>query len=165
MSALVTLGEYASAGTLSTDRRARAGRTIERRIFIVVSFQGWVNRGAQHVNEFWPRTVRYGAKSLNRCNGALGEYARFARSAKDVVEVDVPSMDFIMIDGEGDPNTSTAFAQAVEALFAVAYAAKFTSRKALPQSTTVSCHWRRSGGPTTCRFSRRRTRQDGNGPP
>jgi len=46
-------------------------------------------------------------------------------SAKAVVQVDVPTFKFLMVDGEGDPNTSPAYAQAIEALFAVSYAVKF----------------------------------------
>jgi len=38
-------------------------------------------------------------------------------SAKKVEIVDVPQMSFIMIDGEGDPNTSKSFQDAVEALY------------------------------------------------
>jgi hypothetical protein len=34
-----------------------------------------------------------------------------------------------MIDGEGDPNTTPAYAQAVEALFAVSYTTKFALKK------------------------------------
>ncbi len=36
--------------------------------------------------------------------------------------VDVPSFDFLMIDGQGDPNTSEEFGDAVEALYPLAYA-------------------------------------------
>lgn len=46
-------------------------------------------------------------------------------SAKQPVEVDVPAFHFLMIDGRGDPNTSPAYADAVEALFSVSYRAKF----------------------------------------
>lgn len=53
----------------------------------------------------------------------------YQASAKLVVEVDVPTMNFLMIDGEGDPNTSAAYAAAVEALFTVSYAAKFMVKK------------------------------------
>lgn len=53
----------------------------------------------------------------------------YRASAKAVVEVDVPTMNYLMIDGEGDPNTSPAFAAAVEALYTVSYAAKFIVRK------------------------------------
>ena len=42
-------------------------------------------------------------------------------SSKEVVVVDVPSMNFLMVDGEGDPNTSQSFSDAVGALFAVSY--------------------------------------------
>lgn len=50
-------------------------------------------------------------------------------SAKEVVDVYVPEMSFIMADGAGDPNTSEAFAKVVEALYAVSYTLKFTVRK------------------------------------
>lgn len=50
-------------------------------------------------------------------------------SAKEVVQVDVPTLSFLMIDGEGDPNTSQAYAQAVEALFSVSYTVKFMIKK------------------------------------
>ncbi len=39
--------------------------------------------------------------------------------------VAVPELDYAMIDGHGDPNTTPGFGEAVEALYAVAYAAKF----------------------------------------
>ncbi len=50
-------------------------------------------------------------------------------SAKAVALVDVPTMNYLMIDGEGDPNTSKAYAEAIEALFAVAYTVKFSVKK------------------------------------
>jgi hypothetical protein len=50
-------------------------------------------------------------------------------SAKEVVEVDVPAFRFLMIDGRGDPNTAPAYAEAIEALFAASYAAKFMIKK------------------------------------
>lgn len=53
----------------------------------------------------------------------------YAPSAKAVVQVDVPTFQFLMIDGDGDPNTSVEYAQAVEALFSVSYAVKFMIKK------------------------------------
>ncbi|MRR57833.1 MAG: hypothetical protein EG824_06435 [Deltaproteobacteria bacterium] len=53
----------------------------------------------------------------------------YAPSAKKVEIVDVPEMYFLMIDGEGDPNTSQAFKDAVEALFSLSYTLKFTVKK------------------------------------
>lgn len=50
-------------------------------------------------------------------------------SAKEVVQVEVPMMNYLMVDGEGDPNTSQSFSDAVEALFAVSYAVKFMIKK------------------------------------
>jgi len=50
-------------------------------------------------------------------------------SAKEVVLVDIPPMHYIMIDGEGDPNSSQAYADAVEALFTVSYTVKFMVKK------------------------------------
>lgn len=50
-------------------------------------------------------------------------------SAKDFQLVDVPAMNFLMIDGHGDPNTDQSYSDAVEALFGVAYKLKFASKK------------------------------------
>jgi hypothetical protein len=50
-------------------------------------------------------------------------------SAKEVVQVEVPAFRFLMVDGEGDPNTSRKYAEAVEALFSVSYTAKFMMKK------------------------------------
>lgn len=50
-------------------------------------------------------------------------------SSAEVVEVDVPEFAFLMVDGEGDPNTSAGYKQAVEALYAVAYTVKFALKK------------------------------------
>src|SRR4030042_2954369 len=46
-------------------------------------------------------------------------------SAKEVVTVDVPGMNFLMIDGIGDPNTSQDYKDAIEALYALSYSLKF----------------------------------------
>jgi hypothetical protein len=50
-------------------------------------------------------------------------------SAKKIDEVDVPALNYLMIDGLGDPNTTQAYAEAVEALFSVSYTAKFMIKK------------------------------------
>lgn len=50
-------------------------------------------------------------------------------SAKEISQVLVPAMNFLMVDGEGDPNNSPTYAQAIEALFAVSYAIKFIVKK------------------------------------
>lgn len=50
-------------------------------------------------------------------------------SSKEVVEVDVPPLRYLMIDGMGDPNTSPDYAHAVEALFSVSYVTKFAVKR------------------------------------
>lgn len=50
-------------------------------------------------------------------------------SVKSVGRVTVPGMNFLMIDGQGDPNTSQEFQDAVEALYSVSYALKFMVKK------------------------------------
>jgi hypothetical protein len=52
-------------------------------------------------------------------------------SAKSIVSVNVPPMHFLMVDGHGNPNTSTVYAEAVEALYTVAYALKFKVKKCI----------------------------------
>ena len=51
--------------------------------------------------------------------------------------VDVPDQHYLMIDGHGDPNTAPAFVAAVEALYPVAYALKFASKRELGRDYVV----------------------------
>jgi hypothetical protein len=44
--------------------------------------------------------------------------------------IEVPSMPFLMLDGEGDPNNSPLYQQTVSALFQFSYALKFAVKKA-----------------------------------
>ena len=53
----------------------------------------------------------------------------YSAPAKTPVVVEVPRLNFIMIDGSGDPNGSEPFQRAVEALFSVSYAVKFMIKK------------------------------------
>lgn len=57
----------------------------------------------------------------------LAEYYNPSRAK--VAFIDVPAMNFLMIDGKGNPNTSVAYSQAIEALYAVAYTLKFMVKK------------------------------------
>ncbi|HHJ06606.1 MAG TPA: hypothetical protein ENK24_03815 [Anaerolineae bacterium] len=58
-------------------------------------------------------------------------------STKKFAMVDVPPMNFLMIDGRGNPNTAQEYAEAIEALYAVAYKLKFMSKKALNKDYVV----------------------------
>lgn len=55
--------------------------------------------------------------------------ALYQPKGAEPVMVEVPEFRFLMVDGAGDPNTSAGYAEAVEALFSVAYAAKFQVKK------------------------------------
>jgi hypothetical protein len=59
-------------------------------------------------------------------------------SPKEFEVVDVPPMQFLMIDGHGDPNTAQEYQDAVEALYAVAYKLKFASKKQLGKDYVVA---------------------------
>lgn len=50
-------------------------------------------------------------------------------SAKHVESVEVPEMNFLMVDGVGDPNTAQSFRDAIEALYPVSYTLKFMVKK------------------------------------
>mgnify|MGYP000930742826 CR=1 FL=1 len=58
-------------------------------------------------------------------------------STKEPSLVEVPEMKFLMIDGEGDPNTSQEHQDAMETLFPVSYKVKFISKKDKSQDYVV----------------------------
>ncbi|MEE6286329.1 GyrI-like domain-containing protein [Georgenia sp. MJ173] len=51
--------------------------------------------------------------------------------------ITVPDRRYLMVDGEGDPNTSPAFTAAIEALYPVAYRLKFASKRELGRDYVV----------------------------
>ena len=53
----------------------------------------------------------------------------YTPSKKEFSIVDVPPMNFIMIDGSGDPNTSSEYQEALGALYGLSYTIKFASKK------------------------------------
>lgn len=56
--------------------------------------------------------------------------ALYAPTAKAFSIVQVPALNFLMIDGQGDPNTAEEYKQAVEALYSLSYTLKFSIKKA-----------------------------------
>lgn len=50
-------------------------------------------------------------------------------SSKLFQAIDVPAMNFLMIDGHGDPNTAKEYKDALETLYPVAYHLKFLSKQ------------------------------------
>ena len=53
----------------------------------------------------------------------------YGPSARQPAIVEVPPMRYLMIDGEGDPNLAPAYRDAVEALYALSYAIKFSYKR------------------------------------
>lgn len=53
----------------------------------------------------------------------------YKASAKKFEIVTVPKLNYLMVDGRGDPNNSIQFQQAVEALYSVSYTLKFMVKK------------------------------------
>lgn len=53
----------------------------------------------------------------------------YSASVKEAAVVEVPGMNFLMVDGKGDPNTSKDFKEAIEALYPVSYTLKFMIKK------------------------------------
>ena len=66
------------------------------------------------------------------------EFKHLYRSTtKEFQVLEVPPMQFLMLDGRGDPNTAQEYQDAIEALYAVAYKIKFTSTKILGKDYVV----------------------------
>ena len=63
--------------------------------------------------------------------------ALYAPRAGGFHVVQVPELVFLMVDGHGDPNTSPAYAEAVQALYALSYAVRATAKRDLGRVHTV----------------------------
>ncbi|HEX5510228.1 MAG TPA: GyrI-like domain-containing protein [Actinomycetales bacterium] len=79
--------------------------------------------------------IRVAEKAPGKTDFKREIYAYRAQKGRFTV-VDVPDLQYLMIDGHGDPNTS-AFTQAVEALYPLAYALKFASKRDLQRDYVV----------------------------
>ena len=51
--------------------------------------------------------------------------------------IEVPALRYLMVDGHGDPNTAPAYAEALGALYPVAYTLKFASKQRLGRDYVV----------------------------
>lgn len=54
--------------------------------------------------------------------------ALYGPSTKDFSIVDVPPMQFVMIDGQGDPNKAAEYATGLSWIYSISYALKFASK-------------------------------------
>lgn len=52
--------------------------------------------------------------------------------------VDLPELQYLMLDGQGDPNDSAPFAAAIGALYSIAYTLKFASKRSLGRDYVVA---------------------------
>ena len=59
-----------------------------------------------------------------------------------ITTVTVPPLTYLMVDGEGDPNNSKTFGEAVEALYSLSYTLKFSLKK----SPRPVDYWRDAAG-------------------
>jgi len=50
-------------------------------------------------------------------------------TGQEITEMDIPPLNFVMIDGSSDPNKSQEYQAAIEALYAVSYGIKFAIKK------------------------------------
>ena len=53
----------------------------------------------------------------------------YGPSLNEVSLVDVPKMNFVMVDGSGDPNKAKEYQEAIEALYSISYTIKFAVKK------------------------------------
>ncbi|MCC9177239.1 GyrI-like domain-containing protein [Arthrobacter sp. zg-Y750] len=61
----------------------------------------------------------------------------YSPGRRDFTLVQVPHLQYLAVDGHGNPNISPEYAQALECLYPVAYAVKFRSKNELEQDFTV----------------------------
>lgn len=63
--------------------------------------------------------------------------ALYRCSADRFTRVEVPPMRFVTVDGCGDPNAASAYGQAIEWLYSVSYAMKFSAKASLGKDYVV----------------------------
>ncbi|MGD0807447.1 MAG: hypothetical protein ABSA10_08275 [Anaerolineales bacterium] len=84
-------------------------------------------------------------------------------SAREISVVDVPDMNFLMIDGTGDPNIAPAYAEALTALYQLSYTIKFSFKKGKRTIDYRVMPLEGLGGWTTCACSAWKTKATGSG--
>ena len=53
------------------------------------------------------------------------EHLLLYKASKTPALVTVPKLQYLMVDGQGDPNSATSFQEAIEALYSMSYTLKF----------------------------------------
>lgn len=83
------------------------------------------------------RNAREGGRSMEKIDFKKELADLYKPSSKDFSIVTVPPLKYLMVDGEGDPNTSPEYVAAIEALYGVSYTLKFMSKTDLGQDYVV----------------------------
>ena len=65
------------------------------------------------------------------------QISTYTATAQVFSVVDVPPLQYLMVDGHGDPNTSTSYREALASIYQVAYKLKFASKQTLDRDYTV----------------------------
>ena len=86
----------------------------------------------------------------------------YATRSTDFQIIEVPPLHFLMGDGHGDPNTSTSYREAVEALYVTSYSVHAVAKASLRRGTR-SGRSKDCGPPTTWTPSAWATRMRGTG--
>ncbi|MFD2417723.1 GyrI-like domain-containing protein [Amycolatopsis pigmentata] len=75
--------------------------------------------------------------AVNKYDIKKAHHVLYSAPSNEFTVIDVPELRYIAVDGRGDPNTSTAYANAVEALYRVGYTLKFASKNTLGRDFVV----------------------------
>ncbi|WP_116205765.1 GyrI-like domain-containing protein [Amycolatopsis circi] len=85
----------------------------------------------------WTESVLTKETAMEKYDVKKARRALYSPPSKDFTVVDVPALQYLAADGHGDPNTAPEYSNAVEALYGIAYAVKFASKKTLGRDFVV----------------------------
>jgi len=74
---------------------------------------------------------------MEKLDFKTADKALYSGRAGRVDRLTLPALDFLMIDGQGDPNSSPAYAAAIQALYGLSYGLKFAAKAALGRDHVV----------------------------
>lgn len=74
---------------------------------------------------------------MEKLDFKTADKAFYTGKAGRIDRVILPGMAFLMIDGQGDPNTAPAYAEAVQALYGLSFGVKFAAKAALGRDHAV----------------------------
>lgn len=74
---------------------------------------------------------------MEKLDFKTADKAFYTGKAGRIDRVFLPEMAFLMIDGQGDPNTTPAYGAAVQALYGLSYGVKFLAKSALGRDHVV----------------------------